>query len=137
MLGSSSHTNLIVSIMSMPLSCLSAPLPTCSGHVNVTTSVEPAGERNTKSFTCGVAILLRRCVVVHVRACVRVKDVEKSNAMHTLITHSHHWLTLSHTHTYAQHSRSLLLLLLLSCSDDNISRQCTFVIFFFLAAFCT
>ena len=58
MLGSSSHTNLIVSIMSMPLSCLSAPLPIWRGHENVTTSEEPAGERNTKSLTCGVAILM-------------------------------------------------------------------------------
>lgn len=57
MLGNSSHTNLIVSIISMPLSCLSWPLPTCRGQAKMMTSEEPAGERNTKSLTCGVAIL--------------------------------------------------------------------------------
>lgn len=55
--GSSSHTNLIVSIMSMPLSCLSCPWPICKGQENVTTSDDPAGDRNTKSLTCGVAII--------------------------------------------------------------------------------
>lgn len=56
MYGSSSQTNLIVSIISIPLSCLSCPCPICSGQAKVIVSEEPAGERNTKSLTCGVAI---------------------------------------------------------------------------------
>lgn len=46
--GTSSHTHLIVSSMSIPLSCTSEPLPVCSGQLYVIGST-PAGELSFRS----------------------------------------------------------------------------------------
>lgn len=55
--GMSSQTHRIVSRISMPLSCFSAPEPVCNGHLKHIGSIfEPAGECNFIGGCCDVAI---------------------------------------------------------------------------------